>query len=138
MSEVNQAAKLLVLKVAEQKKELQESMGHNLGITVYPLLDHLKTMNLTEAQLHVVETLDFNLRHIAACFGADFIDRKLRLSAREIEVCRMIRSGKDSGQIAEAFGLARQTIVVHRKNIRRKLGLKKNKQNLAAYLKEHL
>ncbi len=138
MTDVNQAAKLLVSKVAEQKKELQESIGHNLGITVHPLLDHLKTMKLTEAQRHIVETLDFNLKHIAASFGVDFTDRKLRLSAREIEICRMIRSGKDSGQIAEAFGLAKQTIVAHRKNIRKKLGLKKNKQNLAAYLKEHL
>lgn len=138
MSEVSQAMKLLVSKIAEQKRELQESIGNNLGITVYPLLDHLKTMNLSEGQQHVVETLDFNLRHIASSFGVDLSDRKLRLSAREIEVCRMIRSGKDSGQIAEAFGLARQTVVVHRKNIRKKLGLKKNKQNLAAYLKEHL
>lgn len=137
-SEVNEAAKLLISKITEQRKELQQSIAHNLGLTVHPLLDHLKTTALSQAQFHLVDTLDFNLKQIAARFGVDFADRRFRLSPREIQICRMIRNGKDSREIAEAFGLARQTIVVHRKNIRKKLGLKSNKQNLATYLKEHM
>ncbi|MEW6113892.1 MAG: LuxR C-terminal-related transcriptional regulator, partial [Thermodesulfobacteriota bacterium] len=44
--------------------------------------------------------------------------------------------GKDSRAIAEAMGLAYQTVIVHRKNIRRKLGLKKQKKNLTTYLQQ--
>ena len=50
----------------------------------------------------------------------------------------MIRAGKDSREIARALGLAYQTIIVHRKNIRKKLGLKKNKQNLASYIMKNM
>lgn len=138
MVEVNEASRLIVSKVAEQRKEFQESIAQNLDLIVHPLLDHLKTTNLSEAQLHLVDTLDFNLKHIASLFGVDLSDKKYRLSPREIQICRMIRNGRDSGAIAEACGLARQTVVVHRKNIRKKLGLKKNKQNLAVYLKEYM
>ncbi len=46
------------------------------------------------------------------------------LSDRELEVFRMIGSGKTSGAIADELTLSTHTIDTHRENIKRKLGLK--------------
>jgi DNA-binding CsgD family transcriptional regulator len=50
----------------------------------------------------------------------------------------MIRSGLASKQIAKVMGISPQTILVHRRNIRRKLSLGKSGQNLASFLKANL
>ena len=47
-----------------------------------------------------------------------------QLSDRELEIFRMIGSGKASGAIAEELLLSPHTIDTHRENIKRKLGLK--------------
>ena len=50
----------------------------------------------------------------------------------------MISQGMDSNQIALEMGLRYQTIIVHRKNIRKKFGIDKTKQNLATFIREKM
>lgn len=133
---IQEALRLLICSVQNQKSGLQERIANNMEITVQPLIEHLKSLDLTEAQRLVVETLDFNVRHIASYFGATLAKNESRLSAREIQICQMIRSGYNSREIAGCLGVTYQTVIAHRKNIRRKLGLKRNKRNLATHIKE--
>ncbi len=51
-------------------------------------------------------------------------EQYVKLSQREKEVLRLIAKGKTSQEIADELFLARLTIETHRKNIKRKLGLK--------------
>ena len=78
------------------------------------------------------------MMHITSLFDLDSRNTVTHLSPREMEICQMICSGKDSHDIAKALGLTYNTVIVHRKSIRKKLGLKLKKQNLASYLKGHL
>lgn len=135
-AKIQDAVRLLICSVQSQKSVLQERIANNLEITVQPLIEHLKALDLTEAQRQVLETLDFNVRHIASYFGATVAKNQSRLSAREIQICQMIRSGHNSREIAGHLGVTYQTVIAHRKNIRRKLGLKRNKRNLASHIKE--
>jgi DNA-binding CsgD family transcriptional regulator len=135
---VDAATKVLIARITDQKKEIQELIAQNMGLTVFPLLEHMRSTPVSDAMRHLIDTLEFNLHHIASRFGIDLSDTRFRLSPREIQICRMIRRGKGSQEIADAFGLARQTVIVHRKNIRKKLGLKKVKQNLASFIREHM
>ena len=48
---------------------------------------------------------------------------KETLGRREREVLQLLASGKTSGQIAEALGIATGTVEVHRRNLMRKLDL---------------
>ena len=50
--------------------------------------------------------------------------QEVKLSQREKEVLRLIAQGKTSQQIADDLFLARLTVETHRKNIKRKLGIK--------------
>lgn len=55
---------------------------------------------------------------------ADLADPMELLTDRELEIFRMIGSGKTSGAIANELMLSNHTIDTHRENIKRKLGFK--------------
>lgn len=67
---------------------------------------------------------------------AQLSDIKIRLSAREIEVCSMICRGLSSKQIAGNLNLSVQTIDSYRKNIRKKLDITDKSISLSSYLQE--
>jgi DNA-binding NarL/FixJ family response regulator len=61
--------------------------------------------------------------YIAMPGGPSSDDRYGRLSPREREVLHLVAEGRTSLAIAERLSVSRRTIEVHRRNIRRKLGL---------------
>lgn len=133
-----EALRLLLLHTNEQKKDMEKRIAENYLLTVAPLIDHLKSMNLPPSQAYLLETLEFNLKHINSVFRIKVRSATKRLSDREIEICQMIRAGKNSQQIAQALGLKLQTVMVHRKHIRRKLGLRRGSVRLSVYLQSSL
>ena len=133
-----EALKLLMLHTNEQKRDMENRIGENYFLTVAPLIEHLKSLNLPESQACLLETLEFNLKHINSVFRIKVRATTKRLSAREMEICQMIRAGKTSRQIAVALGLKPQTVMVHRKHIRRKLGLRRGGLRLSAFLRTNL
>lgn len=138
LKRVNDAMKILILDFQEQKKELENRIVNNFRLTVEPLIEQFRSLSLPKSQRYLLETLDFSIRHITSYFGINVGRKGGRLTRREIEICQMIRQGKDSREIAQAVGLSYQTVIVHRKNIRKKLGIKKTKQNLASFIQESM
>ena len=133
-----EALKLLMSHTSEQRRDLEKRIAENYLVTVLPLIEHLKSMNLPPSQAYLLETLEFNLRHINSVFRIQVPTSATRLSDREIEICQLIRAGKDSRQIADALGLKLQTVMVHRKHIRRKLGLRNKGVRLSVFLQRKL
>jgi DNA-binding CsgD family transcriptional regulator len=52
----------------------------------------------------------------------------------EIKVAKLIKGGRASKEIAEILGVAEQTILTHRNNLRAKLGLRNKRVNLRSHL----
>ena len=63
-------------------------------------------------------------------------DSLVLLTPSEVDVASRIAKKATSKQIASQLFIAVNTVKTHRKNIRKKLGLKNKKKNLAQYLKE--
>ena len=57
------------------------------------------------------------------------------MTARELELCNLLRSGLSSKEIATLTGVSVATVTTHRRSIRRKLGLTKTGTNLVTWLK---
>lgn len=57
------------------------------------------------------------------------------LTPREIEVCRLVRDGSSTKEIASNLHLTFETVQTHRKNIRRKLGLNGSKASLQMFIR---
>jgi DNA-binding CsgD family transcriptional regulator len=58
------------------------------------------------------------------------------LTPREIEICNMVKSDITSKEISKLLNISPQTIVKHRKNIRKKLGISNKNINLTSFLHE--
>jgi len=137
-SVVKDAVGLLIELVQTHKMELRERVKQSLRTSVLPLVGYLKASDLSPSQKNLVDTLDFALAHMCSRFGSGFPRQERPLSPRETQICGLIVSGQDSRTIARTLGLTYQTVILHRKNIRKKLGLDKNKQNLESYIREKL
>jgi DNA-binding CsgD family transcriptional regulator len=51
-----------------------------------------------------------------------------------MQVANLVKHGKTTKEIAEYLNLSSKTIDSHRKNIRRKMGIRSKKSNLRSYL----
>jgi len=127
-------ATTLMASYVEDHKNLRQRISANLDVLILPLIALLRSTQLTEAQLHLLDTLEFNLRQVVSGFGMTVTEANPRLSSREAQICNMIRQGKDTKQIAQDLGVSYFTVITQRKAIRKKLGLCNRKQNLARYV----
>jgi PAS domain S-box-containing protein len=137
LEKTNEALKLVIQNIEEQKKEGEAKAIHNLNLTVKPILDQFASLDLSESARYLLQSLEFNLNNVFSAFGFNLMTEGDNLTPREVRICEMIRSGLSSKQIAKVMGISAQTVLVHRKNIRKKLALTSSKKNLATYLKAH-
>jgi PAS domain S-box-containing protein len=138
LEKTNEALKIIIEGIEDQKKDVEKKISHNLNLSVKPIIDQLKTLELPETLGFLLSSLEFSLNNIFSSFGYNLVKEGHLLTPREIRICEMIRSGLSSKQIAQVMGISPQTILVHRRNIRRKLSLGKSGQNLASFLKANL
>ena len=67
-------------------------------------------------------------------FPKELPPRYADLTPAEIRVASLVRKGKTTKEIAEALDISDQTVMWHRKNIRRKLNISNRGENLATHL----
>lgn len=138
LEKTNEALKIIIEGIEEQKKDVERKITHNLNLTVKPILDQLKSQETSETVEFLLKSLEFNLSNMFSSFGVNMVSNSDVLTPKEMRICEMIRSGLSSKQIAKVMGISAQTVLVHRKNIRRKLSLAKSRRNLASFLRSDL
>ncbi len=134
LEEVNTALKVLLQRLDEDKKVLEEKVMLNMRQLIEPYLDKLKKSSLNERQMNVLDILESNLAAIVSPFARSFSNSFIKLTPTEIQVANLIRQGKTTKEIADLLNLSRKTIEFHRENIRTKIGIKNKKINLRTYL----
>ena len=135
LEKANEALKVIIAGIGEQKKEVETKITQNLNLTVKPLLDKLKSQQLPDAAAILLQSIEFSLSNMFSSFGFDILKDGHLLSPKEMRICEMIRSGLSSKQIAKVLNISPQTVLVHRKRVRKKLSLAKSRTNLASFLK---
>ncbi len=134
LEEVNTALKVLLKRLDEDKKVLEEKVLLNMRQLIEPYLDKLKKSSLNERQKNVLDILESNLAAIVSPFARSFSNSFIKLTPTEIQVANLIRQGKTTKETADLLNLSRKTIEFHRENIRTKMGIKNRKINLRTYL----
>jgi PAS domain S-box-containing protein len=118
-----------------EKNKLRENISANVKKVVLPLL---KKLPLKDDYRHYKKMLEEQLSDLASSFGsvitANVSGSKFMLTAKEIEICSMIRSGMKNKEIAQALWNAVSTVETERKHIRKKLRLTNTKTNLSTML----
>jgi PAS domain S-box-containing protein len=134
LEEANAALKVLLKRRDEDKKELEEKVLFNMGELVEPYLAKLKNSELNARQKAFLNILESHLNDIISPFSRNLYFSYLNLTPSEMKIAGLIRQGKTTKEIASLLNLSSRTVETHRKNIRKKLGLRDRKANLRTKL----
>ena len=118
--------------------EAKVSLSYEVEATVLPLLQKMKEARPDSEQSdHLLNILESNLQHLVKAYGhsVNLTAAYQRLSPVEALVASMIRQGQSTKTIATALDIVPGTVSIHRKHIRKKLGLDNQATNLESYLK---
>jgi len=134
LEELNIALRVLLKKREEDKTALGNNFLSNIKHLVQPYLEMVKHNGLDEKQQAYMNILESNINDIISPLAEKLNSRHLGLSALEIQIANLIKDGKRTKEIASVLNLSAKTIEVHRRNIRKKLGLTNTKTNLRTHL----
>ena len=101
---------------------------------IIPYLEQLNNSKLDLKQKSFLDILKSNLEDILAPFVREVTNKYLKFTPTEIKVANLVRQGRTTKETAEVLNLSAETIEFHRKNIRKKLGIKNKKENLRTHL----
>jgi PAS domain S-box-containing protein len=135
LEEMNVALKVLLETRERERKELEEKVLFSVRELADPYLQKLKNSGLNEVQKTWLDILESSLQEVTSPLLADVMGKGQSLTPSEIQVVNLIRLGRTSKEIAGTLGLSTKTVETHRRNIRKKLGLKKT--NLRSYLLQY-
>jgi DNA-binding CsgD family transcriptional regulator len=104
--------------------------------TVLPFLKRLKKASTDRNQTRLINIIETNLQQLVKFYGRDTHLSSVyqKLTPAEIQVASMVRQGIPTKLIAATLNLSSGTIGIHRKHIRKKLGLDSKEINLYSYL----
>ncbi|MBU4261473.1 MAG: PAS domain S-box protein [Proteobacteria bacterium] len=137
LQEANVALNVLLRKRTEDRHILEEQILANIADLVEPYLEKLETSHLTAAQKNLVAILRANLAELVSPFSRSLAMKFSKLTPAETQVANLVKMGKKTKEIAQLLNLAPGTIDIHRKNIRKKLGMTNQGANLQLALAAH-
>ena len=124
-----------LMKAFEKERTgLEKWISHKIETLMLPALDKIKKEAAVDIRNSYLNILRDQLTSITRGFAKELDGRFLSLTRTEMKICKFIQAGYASKEIAEKMGISYETIQVHRRNIRKKLGLRGRRTNLYAYL----
>lgn len=132
LTQKNFALKEMITQVAQQRSLVETNVLQNVHSLITPLIERLKESD--SANQPLLQDLEQNIASITSSFSVQLQKIQRPLTSREWEICRMIRSGFTSKEIASLLKLSVKSIQNHRNTIRKKLNISNKKVNLTRYL----
>jgi PAS domain S-box-containing protein len=136
VADMNTALKQVLRNVEEERQELKDELVQQVREEVLPTVERIA---LEDSPL-VRQAYRTALEEKIADMGVSTPESAslfTRLTPREMDICRLIQQSWQGRAIAEELGISFETLQTHRKNIRRKLGLKGGKISLSAFVQQH-
>lgn len=134
LEEANTAFSILLRRREEDRTHFEASVISNISTLINPYMEKLKNTPLDAIQTNHLNVIETNLEQIISPFVRDIGSRVLDLTPMELRVATLVKEGKGNIEIAGKLSVSKNTILTHRFNLRRKLGIKNKKINLRAYL----
>ncbi|MBI5024699.1 MAG: PAS domain S-box protein [Candidatus Omnitrophica bacterium] len=129
----NQALSVLLANIEVEKETLKKNIMTNLEQLILPVLRKLKRRG-SQLDQRYLELLERNFLGLTSSLGMKLVNPRWKLTAREIEVCGMIKNGLATKTIADMLCVSQRTVEHHRNHIRKKLGVTRIGINLNSYL----
>jgi DNA-binding CsgD family transcriptional regulator len=134
LEEANIALKVLLKQRENDKLEMAQNVLLNIKNLVFPYLEKLKIAPLRPKDKIVVGVIESRLNDIISPLLQRSVSINILLTPQEMQIATFIKDGKSSKEIAGILNVSETTVHFHRKNLRKKFGLKKKAVNLRSYL----
>lgn len=134
LEEANIALKVLLKQREQDKADLEQKVLSNIREMVLPYVERLLSANLKPRERSFVEIVDAHLNDIISPFLYRLSAMHIFLTPQEMQVAGLVKDGRTSKEIAEILSISDTTVHFHRKNLRKKFGLKNTRTNLRSYL----
>lgn len=139
------ALRNVVRSTEKEKEQVREAMLREVRAAILPAVERMAREESPELRSALKVMIEERITAFSESGSADGLNAQtdasanllLKLTPREIEVCRLIRMGAGTQQVAELLNTSFDTIQTHRKNIRRKLALKGRRVSLSSFLQQH-
>ena len=140
LEEINTALNVLLRKRTGDREALGAKIAENVSELIDPYLEKLKASPLSPWQEGLVHVLQESLHQLTSPFMQNMGANLIKLSPMELQVAFLVKGGKSSKEIAELLQISSGTVNIHRRNIRKKIGVNNQKANLQvalqAFMKE--
>ena len=134
LEETNTALKVLLSRREADKKEMEKKFLSSIKTFVLPYISKLKTGKLGQREATLLSIIEDQLNEVMNPLMAQLANAHVMLTPQEMQVAALVREGKTSSEIADALFVSEATVSFHRKNLRKKLGLKHRNENLRSFL----
>jgi PAS domain S-box-containing protein len=129
----NVALKEVLQHIEFEKTEIKRNIAEKIEQSIIPLLK--KTIGLKgPLNENYYNLLLDELQRLSGSAGK-IPSLYLKLSPREIEICKLIKTGATTKDIATTLNISVATVNKHRERIRNRLDIAKKDINLASFLK---
>jgi PAS domain S-box-containing protein len=128
------ALRNVVRSTEQEKREMRRNVLRELQEDILPALERMAHETTPELRDTLKTMIRERIQEMAAGPSQGLSPLLLKLTPREIEVCKLIRLGTSTRDIAELLHASFETVQTHRKNIRRKLGLQGRQLSLFSFL----
>lgn len=132
--EMNLTLKNVLNTIEKDRRDFENRLSARIKTSILPALEKMEGETDASVRKSYLNLLGQQLVALTSGFDTELDAGLLKLTRTELEVCRLIQAGCSSKEICEAMNLSFETILTHRKNIRRKLDLRGRKVNLQAFL----
>jgi ATP/maltotriose-dependent transcriptional regulator MalT len=134
--ELNTTLNTLLRRQQSDRNEAQSAISNQIKGSISPFLEKLKKVCGDTHQTNLLNILQNNIAELIKSTGgaSTFTSIYQLLTPVEIQVASMIRLGYPTKKIAQSLLISLGTVNIHRKHIRKKLGLNGKPTNLFSYL----
>jgi DNA-binding CsgD family transcriptional regulator len=134
LEEANIALKVLLKQRENDKADLERKVLANIRNLVLPYVEKLKRAPLRPKDKTTVDIIDAHLNDIISPLMQSLANINILLTPQELQVATLVKDGRSSKEIADILAVSETTVHFHRKNLRRKFGIKSSAKNLRSYL----
>lgn len=134
LEEMNAALKVLLKQREEDRILIEENVLTNVKTSIIPYFEKLKEGTLTRHQKNCLKMIEEQMKEIVAPFLRTISRSSFDLTPQELRVADLVKNGSTTKEIAAILRISMKTVDYHRDNLRKKLGIKKNKVNLRSFL----
>ncbi|MEQ1543505.1 LuxR C-terminal-related transcriptional regulator [Methyloglobulus sp.] len=136
-AEINAVLNVLIKHRETDIADTKMMLSGEVENTIMPFLQKLKGASAGRLQTtRLIDILEANLKQMVKVYGnaANLPSAYQQLTPTQIQVASMVRQGLSTKAIAVTLNSSPETVNIHRKHIRKKLGLDNKASSLRSYL----